>query len=437
MSIEILMPALSPTMEMGTLAKWLKQEGEEVKVGEVIAEIETDKATMELESIEDGILAKIVVPAGTREVKINSVIAILTQDGEELGDTDGAEAATSLVSPAMAVSALPQSVQSKSQISIAIKPATQSFRTFSSPLARRLAIQENIDLNKLKGTGTGGRIVKKDIEKFLQAQPLYNKTNTTSGTSTTNDTAGMNDTKILELYNADEYELVPHSSMRKIIAARLLESKQTVPHFYVSVDCELDKLLILRKELNSAAPLLEDNKTLAYKLSINDFIIKAVAKALTAVPEANVSWLSDAMLKHKHANIGVAVAIEGGLITPIVKCAEQKTLATLSNEMKDLIARAKTKKLKPLEYQGGSVAISNLGMYGINNFSAILNPPQAVIFAIGAAGERAIVKNNAITIANIMSVTISVDHRAVDGAVSAELIQAFKRAIEQPYTMLV
>ncbi|WJW80093.1 pyruvate dehydrogenase complex dihydrolipoamide acetyltransferase [Bartonella sp. TP] len=420
MSIEILMPALSPTMESGKLGKWLKNEGDAVKIGETIAEIETDKATMELESIEDGILAKILVPAGSEGVRINSVIAILAQEGEKLEDYQVAKAAAPIQVSAAAPLTNEPAIKAAEPIALA-----KTMQLFSSPLARRLAKENAIELKQLQGTGAYGRIVKRDVEAFLR--------NPQRGAVKNAET----EDKILELYEQGEYELVPHDSMRQIIASRLSASKQSVPHFYMSVDCELDKLIALRKELNSAAPMSTKEDMPAYKLSINDFIIKAVANSLMSVPEANVSWLSHAMLKHKSANIGVAVAIENGLITPIVKSAEKKSIVTISNEMKDLITRAKAKKLKPLEYQGGSAAISNLGMYGIKEFSAILNPPQSVIFAIGAADMRAIVKNDSIIPAKLMTVTISADHRAINGADAAKLIQAFKWAIEHPYAMLV
>lgn len=297
-------------------------------------------------------------------------------------------------------------------------------RIFSSPLARRLARENNIALTLVKGTGAYNRIIKRDIENFIQNNNSVSNNN-------------INDDSIIKLYRSDEYNLIKHSAMRKIIAKRLCESKQTVPHFYIKADCILDKLLEIRSELNNSAPVNNITGKPEYKLSINDIIIKAVAKALVLVPQANVSWLEDAILQHKFANIGVAVALEDGLITPIIAKAEQKSLTSLSNEMKDLIKRAKEKKLKPEEYQGGSASISNLGMYGVQDFTAIVNPPQAVIFAISAANKQAIVKNDVLTIGNVMSVTISVDHRAIDGAVAAQLMQAFKHAIENPLSMLI
>lgn len=298
-------------------------------------------------------------------------------------------------------------------------------RIFSSPLARRLAQKHNVNLTLFKGTGSYNRIIKRDIESFVENKDKDVKS------------LNMGDEQILALYKPDEYKLLAHDTMRKLIAKRLTESKQHIPHFYIKADCVLDKLLNLRSELNAAAPIDNDTGKVFYKLSINDMVIKAVAKALNLVPQANVSWLENSMIQHSFANIGVAVALDNGLITPIVKRAEQKSLTVISNEMKDLIKRAKEKKLSPDEYQGGSASISNLGMYGVQDFAAIVNPPQAVIFAISAASQRPIVKDNTLTIANVMSVTISVDHRAIDGAVAAQLIQAFKNSIENPLSMLI
>lgn len=298
-------------------------------------------------------------------------------------------------------------------------------RIFSSPLARRLAQKHNVNLTLVKGTGSYNRIIKRDIESFVENKDKDVKS------------LNMGDEQILALYKPDEYKLLAHDTMRKPIAKRLTESKQHIPHFYIKADCVLDKLLNLRSELNAAAPIDNDTGKVFYKLSINDMVIKAVAKALNLVPQANVSWLENSMIQHSFANIGVAVALDNGLITPIVKRAEQKSLTVISNEMKDLIKRAKEKKLSPDEYQGGSASISNLGMYGVQDFAAIVNPPQAVIFAISAASQRPIVKDNTLTIANVMSVTISVDHRAIDGAVAAQLIQAFKNSIENPLSMLI
>lgn len=298
-------------------------------------------------------------------------------------------------------------------------------RIFSSPLARRLAQKHNVNLTLVKGTGPYNRIIKRDIETFIENKDKDVKS------------LNMSDEQILALYKSDEYKLVAHDTMRKLIAKRLTESKQHIPHFYIKADCILDKLLTLRSEINAAAPIDKDTGKVSYKLSINDMVIKAVARALHLVPQANVSWLENSMIQHSFANIGVAVALENGLITPIIKRAEQKSLTAISNEMKDLIKKAKEKKLAPEEYQGGSASISNLGMYGVQDFAAIVNPPQAVIFAISAANQRPIVKDNILAIGNVMSVTISVDHRAVDGAVAAQLIQAFKNSIENPLSMLI
>lgn len=303
-------------------------------------------------------------------------------------------------------------------------------RIFSSPLARRLARENNIKLTLIKGTGSYNRIIKRDIENFLQN--VNNKV-----TMSNNVNNNVNDEQIIQLYKPEKYKLVEHDAMRKIIAKRLCESKQTVPHFYIKADCILDKLLKLRGELNASAMIDEATGKVAYKLSINDMMIKVAGKALAMVPMANVSWLENAMIQHKYANIGVAVALDNGLITPILTKADEKSLVVISNEMKDLIKRAREKRLKPEEYQGGSASISNLGMYGVQDFCAIVNPPQAVIFAISAANKKPIVVNDELAIGNVMSVTISVDHRAVDGAVAAQLMQAFKHVIENPLTMLI
>lgn len=427
MSINILMPALSPTMEAGTLAKWLKKVGDEVKCGDILAEIETDKATMELESIEDGVLAKILVPEGSCNVKINSPIAILAQEGEDINNDVVPETVTISSAEAPVVEKPKEEVMVKSApISSLSVGKNVGKKIFISPLARRIAKDNNIDLSSVLPTGPHGRIVKRDVEACLQNKPIGNKT-----------VSSASDSSILQTYHGTNYELIPHNTMRKVIAKRLTESKQNVPHFYVSVDCEMDKLLKLRSEFNASIAEKNPDVEKPHKISINDMIIKASALALNAVPQANVSWLEESMIQHKNVNIAVAVAIPDGLITPIVNKAEEKSLFAISKEMKDLILRAKERRLKPEEYQGGSASISNLGMYGVKNFSAIVNPPQSVIFAVSASRQQPIIKENNIIIGNIMSVTISVDHRAIDGAVAAQLIQAFKSFIENPMTMLL
>ncbi len=448
MPINITMPALSPTMEEGNLAKWLVKEGDTVKSGDVIAEIETDKATMEVEAVDEGVVAKIVVPAGTESVKVNALIAILAADGEDVS------AAASGSAAAPKAEAAPAKAEAPAEAPQAAAPAPQAApaaaqapaksggqRTFASPLARRLAEEAGIDLSSVSGSGPHGRVVKSDIEKAAaggSAKPA-SAAAPSAGSAAPAAAApapkGQSDEAILKNFAEGSYELVPHDGMRKTIAKRLQESKQTIPHFYVSVDCELDALLSLRAQLNAAAP--EKDGKPAYKLSVNDMVIKALALALRDVPEANVSWTEANMVKHKHSDVGVAVSIPGGLITPIVRSAELKSLSAISNEMKDLGARAKGRKLKPEEYQGGTTAVSNMGMMGVKNFAAVVNPPHATILAVGAGEERVIVKKGEMKIANVMTVTLSTDHRAVDGALGAELLGAFKRYIENPMGMLV
>ncbi|MUZ71996.1 pyruvate dehydrogenase complex dihydrolipoamide acetyltransferase [Agrobacterium vitis] len=448
MPINITMPALSPTMEEGNLAKWLVKEGDTVKSGDVIAEIETDKATMEVEAVDEGVVAKIVVPAGTEGVKVNALIAILAAEGE---DVSAAAAGGGAAAPAKAEAPKAEAPKAEAPAAKADAPAAapqaaaqaaapsaaSGDRVFSSPLARRLAKEAGLDLKAISGTGPKGRVVKSDVEKAVStggAKPAA--ASAASGATPAPALAkGMSDDAVLKLFAEGSYELVPHDGMRKTIAKRLQESKQTIPHFYVSVDCELDALLALRAQLNTAAP--EKDGKPVYKLSVNDMVIKAMALALRDVPDANVSWTDTNMVKHKHADVGVAVSIPGGLITPIIRQAELKSLSAISNEMKDLGARAKGRKLKPEEYQGGTTAVSNMGMMGVKNFAAVVNPPHATILAVGAGEERVVVKKGEMKIANVMTVTLSTDHRAVDGALGAELLGAFKRYIENPMGMLV
>ncbi|MGV1967223.1 pyruvate dehydrogenase complex dihydrolipoamide acetyltransferase [Agrobacterium vitis] len=444
MPINITMPALSPTMEEGNLAKWLVKEGDTVKSGDVIAEIETDKATMEVEAVDEGVVAKIVVAAGTEGVKVNALIAILAAEGE---DVSAAAAGGGASAPAKAEAPKGEAPKAETPAAKADAPAAalqaaapaaaSGDRVFSSPLARRLAKEAGLDLKAISGTGPKGRVVKSDVEKAVStggAKPAAAPA--ASGAAPAPVLAkGMSDDAVLKLFAEGSYELVPHDGMRKTIAKRLQESKQTIPHFYVSVDCELDALLALRAQLNTAAP--EKDGKPVYKLSVNDMVIKAMALALRDVPDANVSWTDTNMVKHKHADVGVAVSIPGGLITPIIRQAELKSLSAISNEMKDLGARAKSRKLKPEEYQGGTTAVSNMGMMGVKNFAAVVNPPHATILAVGAGEERVVVKKGEMKIANVMTVTLSTDHRAVDGALGAELLGAFKRYIENPMGMLV
>ncbi|CUX21708.1 Dihydrolipoyllysine-residue acetyltransferase component of pyruvate dehydrogenase complex [compost metagenome] len=444
MPINITMPALSPTMEEGNLAKWLVKEGDKVAPGDVIAEIETDKATMEVEAVDEGIVAKLVVAAGTDAVKVNALIAILAAEGEDVAEAAKGGNATPAPSQAKAeapkeekTEAAPVKAEQAAAASTPAPVAKSGERIFASPLARRLAKEAGLDLTAVSGSGPHGRIVKTDVEKAAasggaKAAPAAAAS---AGAPAPALAKGPSDEAVLKLFEPGSYELVPHDGMRKVIAKRLVESKQTVPHFYVSVDCELDTLLALRAQLNAAAP--EKDGKPAYKLSVNDMVIKALALALRDVPDANVSWTESNMVKHKHSDVGVAVSIPGGLITPIIRKAEEKSLSTISNEMKDYGKRAKERKLKPEEYQGGTTAVSNMGMMGVKSFSAVINPPHATILAVGAGEQRAVVKNGEIKIANVMTVTLSTDHRCVDGALGAELIGAFKRYIENPMGMLV
>ena len=447
MATNILMPALSPTMEKGNLAKWLKKEGDTIKSGDIIAEIETDKATMEVEAVDEGILAKILVPDGTADVAVNEIIGVIAAEGE---DVKAAAAPAKAETPKAAEAPKAEAAKAEAPAPAAAAPAASAQaassgeRSFASPLARRLAREAGLDLSKVQGSGPHGRIVEKDIEAAKTGGGA--KAAAAAAPATAAPTAapkpaaaplatGPSDEQVKKLFAADSYEEVPHDGMRKTIARRLLEAKQTVPHFYVTVDCELDALLKLRGELNAAAP--EKDGKPAYKLSVNDMVIKALALALKAVPDANVSWTENTMLKHKHADVGVAVSIPGGLITPIIRDACHKTLSQISNEMKDMAARAKARKLKPEEYQGGTTAVSNLGMFGVKDFAAIVNPPHATILAVGAGEQRAVVKGGQLAVATVMSVTLSTDHRAVDGALGAELLAAFKGYIEKPMAMLV
>jgi pyruvate dehydrogenase E2 component (dihydrolipoamide acetyltransferase) len=447
MPINITMPALSPTMEEGNLAKWLVKEGDTVSAGDVIAEIETDKATMEVEAVDEGTVGKIVVEAGTEGVKVNDLIAVLLEDGEDASaiDTSGAEApAAPAPSPAPAADAganevIPVGAEAATD-PIPAPKAADGGRIFASPLARRLAQINGLDLKALSGSGPHGRIVKKDIEAAVAAGTGKAAAALAAAeapkAAAAAPAAGPSSDQVLKLFEEGSYELVPHDGMRKTIAKRLTESKQTIPHFYVSVDCELDALLALRSQLNGAASTDKEGKP-AYKLSVNDMTIKALALALRDVPDANVSWTDDNMVKHKHADVGVAVSIPGGLITPIIRRAEEKPLSVISNEMKDMGARAKSKKLQPQEYQGGTTAVSNMGMMGVKDFSAVVNPPHATILAVGAGEQRPVVKDGALAIATVMTVTLSTDHRCVDGALGAELLAAFKGYIENPMSMLV
>lgn len=448
MPINITMPALSPTMEEGNLAKWLVKEGDTVKSGDVIAEIETDKATMEVEAVDEGTVAKIVVPAGTEGVKVNALIAVLAAEGEDVGAAASGAGAAAPAPKAEAVGAPKAEAATAPSMSVAATsrvstgaPVENTNRTFSSPLARRLAKEAGIDLSAIAGSGPHGRVVKSDVEAAAagggaEAVPAPSAAAPqVAAAPAAAAPKGASEEAVLKLFEPGSYELVPHDGMRKVIAKRLVESKQTVPHFYVTVDCELDALLALRAQLNDAAPRKDGGAS--YKLSVNDMVIKAMALALRDVPDANVSWTESNMVKHKHVDVGVAVSIPGGLITPIIRKAEEKTLSVISNEMRDLGKRAKDRKLKPEEFQGGTTSVSNMGMMGVKQFAAVINPPHATILAVGAGEQRVIVRKGEMAIATVMSVTLSTDHRCVDGALGAELLQAFKGYIENPMGMLV
>jgi pyruvate dehydrogenase E2 component (dihydrolipoyllysine-residue acetyltransferase) len=450
MPINILMPALSPTMEKGNLAKWLKKEGDKVKSGDVIAEIETDKATMEVEAVDEGTIAKILVPEGTQDVPVNDVIAVMAGDGEDVkAASAGAASAPPKAAAAEAPAAKPPAASAPAPAPAAkapspaapapqaAAPASQAnghARIFSSPLARRLAREAGIELARINGSGPHGRIIARDVEEAKSGKGL--KAPAAAPAAGPSIAPSMSDKQILALFEPGSYEIVPHDGMRRTIAQRLTASVQTIPHFYLTIDCDIGKLLAAREEINKAAPTDKDKKPL-YKLSVNDFVIKAMAVALQRIPNCNVSWTEAGMLKHKHSDVGVAVAMPGGLITPIIRKAETKTLSTISNEMKDFAARARARKLKPEEYLGGTTAVSNLGMYGINHFTAVINPPHASILAVGASEERPVVRSGKIEVAHIMSVTLSCDHRAIDGALGAELIGAFRMLIENPVMMMV
>lgn len=445
MATNILMPALSPTMTEGTLARWLKKEGDAVKAGDVIAEIETDKATMEFEAVDEGVLGKILVPEGTEGVKVNAPIGVLVEEGEAVPADAGAaapkaapkqeapkEKAPEQVAPNRP-GAPPAAEAPKAEQKPA--PAAQGDRVFASPLARRMAQQAGIALADVQGSGPNGRIVKADIEaaagkpKQAPAPAAAPKAEAAAPAAPAPAAAKAPAPAITAPHTA-----VPNSSMRKVIAKRLAESKATVPHFYVSMDIELDALLKLRADLNSRAPKEGPG---AFKLSVNDLIIKAAARVLRQFPNVNASWTEDAIIQYHDVDISVAVSIPDGLITPIVKKADQKGLAAISNEMKDLAARAKSGKLKLEEFQGGSFSISNMGMYGVTSFSAIINPPQGGILAVGAGQQRPVVKDGALGIATVMTCTLSVDHRVVDGALAAEWMAAFKKVVEDPLSLML
>ncbi len=432
MPITITMPALSPTMTEGNLSRWLKREGEKVSPGEVIAEIETDKATMEVEATEEGILGKILVGEGTEGVPVNTPIALLLEEGEDPSVLEQAAPASAPAAPpptaetpapappapAPEVPPAPAAA-APAEPTAAPAPAPEGERIFASPLARRMAARAGIDLRTIRGSGPHGRIVKADVERAIAARvevvPAEKAPPAAAAPAPPPEAA---------------YEEIPLSTMRKVIARRLTEAKRDIPHFYLTIDCTLDQLLDMRRRLN-------ERPGAEYKLSVNDFVIKAVALAIREVPDVNASWGGDRIYRYRDIDISVAVAIPGGLITPIVRRADRKGLATISAEMKEMAARAREGKLLPEEYQGGGFSISNLGMYGIREFAAVINPPQACILAVGAGEKRPVVRDGALAVATVMTVTLSVDHRVVDGALGARFLQAFKALIEDPLALLL
>ena len=437
MAIEILMPALSPTMEEGTLAKWLVKEGDKIKSGQILAEIETDKATMEFEAVDEGVMGRILVAEGTAGVKVNAPIAVLLEEGESADAAPApAKAAAAAAPVATAAAAAPVAAAAAAPVGAAAPaPKAEGARVFASPLARRMAAEKGLDLSKVAGSGPHGRIVKVDIEgaKAVAAAPVAAAAPapTAAAPAKGGMPTGMSAETVMKIYADREYTEVTLDGMRRTIAARLTEAKQTIPHFYLRREVRLDALMAFREQLNKG---LESR---GVKLSVNDFIIKACALALQAVPNANAVWAGDRILKLKPSDVAVAVAVEGGLFTPVLRDADKKSLSALSAEMKDLAGRAKTKKLAPHEYQGGSFAISNLGMMGVENFDAVINPPHGSILAVGAGIKKPVVlKDGTIGVATVMSMTLSVDHRVIDGALGAEFLKVIVEQLENPIAML-
>ncbi|TPJ75589.1 pyruvate dehydrogenase complex dihydrolipoamide acetyltransferase [Mesorhizobium sp. B2-6-2] len=457
MPTEVILPKVDMDMATGQISRWFAEEGAHVKKGDVLFEIETDKAAMEIDAPASGTLRDVTGKERV-DIPVGEPVAWIYADDEvyesgttpqngapispQVGEMSAKPAeggAVPLTSRSVAPpSALPGISPTRGEIG-------QSQGERATPLARRLAREAGLKIADIEGSGPRGRVVRADVEAAVAAKgaavPAQPAAEIPAGGPSAPAAAPkpMSDDQVLKLFAEGSYELVPHDNMRKTIARRLVEAKSTIPHFYLTLDCELDALLALRTQLNAAAPMRKTDKgeAPAYKLSVNDMVIKAMAMALMAVPDANASWTENAMVKHKHADVGVAVSIPGGLITPIIRHADEKTLSVISNEMKDLAGRARSRKLKPEEYQGGTTAVSNLGMFGVKDFAAVINPPHATILAVGAGEERAVVKKGEIRIATVMSVTLSTDHRAVDGALGAELLGAFRRLIENPMSMLV
>ena len=446
MPIEILMPALSPTMEQGSLTKWLVKAGDTVASGDLLAEIETDKATMEFEAVDEGIIGEILIPEGSQDVAVNTPIATLLDDDETADGPDhtaSAPASLPVRDDTSAIATLDSAtpadevhkpVTPAATLAPTSQPDTKTGRVFATPLARRIAADKGLDLSQIIGSGPKGRIVKADVENATAAAPApaTNSASTAVSTEQIAISSGPATETVLKMYGDRTFDEIKLDGMRKTIAARLTEAKQTIPHFYLRRDIQLDALLALRSELNSQLASRD------VKLSVNDFIIKAAALALQSVPAANAVWAGDRVLQLKPSDVAVAVAIEGGLFTPVLKDADSKSLSTLSAEMKDMANRARNKKLAPHEYQGGSFAISNLGMFGVDNFDAVINPPHGAILAVGAGKKRPVVTpDGSLGVATVMSVTMSVDHRAIDGALGAQLLQAIVDNLENPLTMLV
>jgi pyruvate dehydrogenase E2 component (dihydrolipoamide acetyltransferase) len=428
MAIEILMPALSPTMEEGTLAKWLVKEGDTVQSGDLLAEIETDKATMEFEAVDEGVIGKILIAEGTEGVKVNTAIAIIGEEGEDMSAAPEPAAPVAATAPTEAEVATPPATPAP-----AAPAAKDGSRLFATPLARRIAADKGLDLATITGSGPHGRIIKADVENAT-AQPAAATASAPAASADAPAAAmatGLSTAQVTAMYEGRQFEEIKLDGMRKIIAARLTEAKQTVPHFYLRRDIQLDALLKFRSQLNKTL------EARGVKLSVNDFIIKACALALQEVPEANAVWAGDRVLQMTASDVAVAVAIEGGLFTPVLQDAEMKSLSALSVQMKDFASRARDRKLAPQEYQGGSFAISNLGMFGIDNFDAIINPPHSGILAVGAGEKKPIVgADGELAVATVMSVTLSVDHRVIDGAMAANLLNAIKANLENPMGML-
>lgn len=449
MPIEITMPALSPTMEEGKLAKWHVKEGDSVSSGDVIAEIETDKATMEVEAVDEGKIGKIMVAEGTEGVKVNAVIAVLLQEGEDASaigagaskpaeapkaEAPKAEAPKADAGTVMRADAATQTAPTAKADPAPVAPKAEGGRVFASPLAKRLAKEAGLDVSTIAGSGPKGRVVKSDVEAAKAGKGAAKPAPAAAPASAAL-AGGMSKNQVIALYEEGSYELVPNDGMRKVVAARLTESKQTVPHFYLTLDCKIDALLAAREQINASAPKSKEGKP-AFKLSVNDFVMKAWAVALQRVPTANATWAGDSILYHKRSDVAVAVSVPGGLFTPVVKSCDTKTLREISEEVKDLATRARNKKLAPHEYQGGSSSVSNLGMFGIKEFAAVINPPHGTILAVGVGEERVYPENGQIKIGQFMTVTLSCDHRAVDGALGAEVLGVFKGLIENPVMML-